>query len=168
MADNRIVTLKAIAVHLGVAPTTAREWALRRWDPLPLLDVDGQPAALRDQLDEWTRRGADLAAWRARRPRGMPGELIVAPDRIVRGWRRILPLLGPDGSVDTAQARAGLQFDPLPIIGFHCPWERIPATEGAPPCVWAYASAIRDWLFRHTRPYRERRRATPQLALFEE
>jgi hypothetical protein len=67
------------------------------------------------------------------------------PDtRVVTGWTAIARAAGM-GSVDAAQRAAARNVDPLPVF--------VRKGAGRTRVAWAWASAVRDWVYRQSAPY---------------
>lgn len=126
MADTLLVGLADISEASGHAPQQLLGWAdPNGWDPLRLQVYDGDRVQI---------RAAKLQSWLARNHRGGAGELVL------RGWKTIASRAHK--SPRSAVAASQRSSDPLPVQKDERTGE-----------VWAYASAIDDWVEARTWTY---------------
>lgn len=110
----------------------ASDYAMLAVDPLPIRCYQAEVWCYTLRLDEWVaRRNAGVL------PDG-------APLHVLRGYQDIGVALG-NASTRSMRRWAITEWDPLPI---HAPGQPL----GSTPSVWAYTSAVRDWIDRHDLP----------------
>lgn len=123
MSEQPITGFRDIAAALRCSERQVLQFATRRRDPLRLISYQGVPRILLSSLTEWRRRHGHLRGTKR-----------------VRGWSQIAACV--EMSRMAAIRASKLADDPLPV--------QHPKGGGM---VWAYASALADWMAAHTLPY---------------